>query len=115
MCSLNPRPLLKHITIHNYPLPSVELLITEHSIRNETFSVSFRPRFVCWPHSLNIVDDMLGSPFHIDRIFIKITQHNGALKRGNEDRRYLVCIYSWANLLALNTFVHNTMNGSAPT
>src|SRR5437588_12251369 len=58
---------------------------------------------------------MIGSPFHIDWIFIKITQHNGALKRGNEDRRYLVCIYSWANFLALNTFVHNTMNGSAPT
>src|SRR5437764_7684197 len=115
MCSLNPRPLLKHIAIHTYPLPSVELLIIEHSIINETFGMSFRPRFDCWPDSLNIVANMIGSPFHMDRIFIKITQHNGALKCGNEDRRYLVCVYSWANLLALYAFVHNTMNGSAPT
>src|SRR5207253_4471848 len=115
MCSLNPRPLLKHIAIHNFPLPSVELLITEHSIKNETFSVSFLPRFDCWPDSLNIVGNMIGSPFHIRRIFIKVTQHNGALKRGNEDRGYLVCVYSRANLLALYAFVHNTMNGGAPT
>ncbi len=45
---------------------------------------------------------------------IEITQHNRALKRGNEDRSYLVRIYSWTNLLALDAFVHNTVNGGAP-
>ena len=30
-------------------------------------------------------------------------------------RRYLICIYSGASLLALYTFVHDPMNGAAPT
>src|SRR5947209_3830221 len=58
---------------------------------------------------------MIGSPCHVHGISVEITQHNRAFKRGNEDRRYLVCVYCGANLLALYAFVHNTMNGSAPT
>src|SRR2546421_9414259 len=58
---------------------------------------------------------MTGSTFHMRWIFVEITQHNRALKRGNEDRRHLVCVHPWADLLALYAFVHNTMNGSAPT
>src|SRR5437764_15036355 len=58
---------------------------------------------------------MIGGPLHMYRIFVETTQHNRALQRGNKDRRYLVCVYSRANLLALYAFVHNTMNGGAPT
>jgi hypothetical protein len=48
-------------------------------------------------------------------VFVEITEHNRALKRDNEYRRYLICVYSGANLLALYTFVHDPMNGAAPT
>src|SRR2546429_142422 len=58
---------------------------------------------------------MVGGPFHVRRIFVEITQHNCTLKRGNEDRCYLVRVYSGTNLLALYAFVHNTLNGGAPT
>src|SRR6266705_2583523 len=57
---------------------------------------------------------MVGSAFHVYGFFVEITQHYRALERGNEDRRYLVRVYSGANFLALYTFVHNPINGGAP-
>src|SRR2546425_3260570 len=57
---------------------------------------------------------MVGGTFHMSGIFVEIAQHNCALKRGNEDRRYLVRIYARANLLAIYAFVDNAMNGGAP-
>src|SRR2546426_1692297 len=58
---------------------------------------------------------MIGGTFHVHGVFVEITQHNRALKRDNEYRRYLICVYSGTNLLALYTFVHDPMNGAAPT
>src|SRR2546421_10256171 len=57
---------------------------------------------------------MSGGTVHVNGIFVEITQHKRAFERGNEDRRYLVCVYSGANLLALYAFVHNPLNGGAP-
>ncbi len=66
------------------------------------------------PHCLDILVDMVGGTLHVYGVFVEITQHNRALKRGNEDRRYLVSIYSGTNFLALYAFVHDTMDGGAP-
>src|SRR5438128_1107908 len=57
---------------------------------------------------------MVGGTLYMYGIFVEITQHNRALKRGNEDRRYLVHIDARANLPALYAFVYNAINGGAP-